>query len=150
MENANPIFTEIILFCDVFRERLLIPDAVVRVFSFVASSQQTSFSGDLKAFITYLISSQGMSSSQYLQSIGAGTETFTGSNAVFSVSAYSLTFSGGTGSSTTTSTVKPTTTSASGTCATLYAQCGGQGWSGPTCCSQGTCKYSNDWYSQCL
>lgn len=63
----------------------------MHVFSFVASSQVTSFSGDLKAFFTYLISSQGMPSSQYLQNIGAGTETFTGSNAVFSTSAYSLT-----------------------------------------------------------
>jgi hypothetical protein len=38
----------------------------------------------------------------------------------------------------------------SGSCASLWAQCGGQGWTGPTCCSSGTCKFSNDWYSQCL
>nr|AAG44994.1 endo-1,4-B-xylanase B [Phanerodontia chrysosporium] len=37
-----------------------------------------------------------------------------------------------------------------GSCAALYGQCGGQGWTGPTCCSSGTCKFSNDWYSQCL
>jgi hypothetical protein len=35
------------------------------------------------------------------------------------------------------------------TCATLYGQCGGNGWSGPTCCQSGTCKASNEWYSQC-
>ena len=29
-------------------------------------------------------------------------------------------------------------------------QCGGQGYSGPTTCAQGTCKVSNQWYSQCL
>ncbi|CRK13532.1 hypothetical protein BN1723_010077 [Verticillium longisporum] len=30
-------------------------------------------------------------------------------------------------------------------------QCGGQGWSGPTCCPSGTtCQLQNAWYSQCL
>jgi endo-1,4-beta-xylanase len=37
-----------------------------------------------------------------------------------------------------------------GTCSSQWGQCGGQGWNGPTCCSSGTCKYSNAWYSQCL
>ncbi|KAI9150026.1 putative Carbohydrate Esterase Family 3 [Paramyrothecium foliicola] len=37
-----------------------------------------------------------------------------------------------------------------GTCAALYGQCGGSGWPGPKCCTQGTCKASNEWYSQCL
>ncbi|KAI9163924.1 Acetylxylan esterase [Paramyrothecium foliicola] len=36
------------------------------------------------------------------------------------------------------------------TCQALWGQCGGQGWSGPTCCTQGTCKSSNQWYSQCV
>lgn len=58
------------------------------VFSFVAPSNVQSFSGDLKAFVTYLINSQGLPSSQILQSIGAGTEPFVGSNAVFTTSAY--------------------------------------------------------------
>ncbi|EWC46459.1 alpha-L-arabinofuranosidase axhA [Drechslerella stenobrocha 248] len=43
-----------------------------------------------------------------------------------------------------------TTTTASGNCATLYGQCGGIGFTGRTCCSQGTCKFGNDYYSQCL
>ncbi|KAK4032848.1 glycosyl hydrolase family 61-domain-containing protein [Parachaetomium inaequale] len=33
---------------------------------------------------------------------------------------------------------------------TLYGQCGGNGWTGPTTCASGTCKKSNDYYSQCL
>jgi len=37
-----------------------------------------------------------------------------------------------------------------GSCAAMYGQCGGQGWSGATCCASGTCKASNQWYSQCL
>ncbi|KAI0407949.1 family 12 glycosyl hydrolase [Xylaria palmicola] len=62
----------------------------MHVFSFVASSQVTSFSGDLKAFLTYLTSNQGMSTSQYVTSIGAGTEPFVGSNAVLTTTAYSI------------------------------------------------------------
>ena len=34
-------------------------------------------------------------------------------------------------------------------CAGQWAQCGGNGFNGPTCCSQGTCKKINDYYSQC-
>ncbi|KAK6351338.1 hypothetical protein TWF718_004502 [Orbilia javanica] len=50
----------------------------------------------------------------------------------------------------TTTTTARTTTTGSSTGAPLYGQCGGQGWTGPTTCASGTCKYSNDWYSQCL
>ncbi len=35
-------------------------------------------------------------------------------------------------------------------CSALYGQCGGTGWAGATCCSSGTCKYGNAYYSQCL
>ncbi|EGY22370.1 endo-1,4-beta-xylanase [Verticillium dahliae VdLs.17] len=40
--------------------------------------------------------------------------------------------------------------SGSGSCAAAWAQCGGQGWTGATCCQSGTtCKAQNQWYSQC-
>jgi xyloglucan-specific endo-beta-1,4-glucanase len=100
----------------------------MKVYSFVASSQVTSFSGDLKAFFTYLASSQGYPTSQYLVSVGAGTEPFTGSNAVLTVSAYSVVINRGTstGGTTTTSAPATTTTPASGGGggASLYGQCG--------------------------
>ncbi|KAK6539642.1 hypothetical protein TWF694_009848 [Orbilia ellipsospora] len=62
---------------------------------------------------------------------------------------------------TTTASVKTTTTSAkttatttksgNGCTASQYAQCGGIGYTGCTsCASPYTCKYSNDYYSQCL
>ncbi|PKS12360.1 hypothetical protein jhhlp_001660, partial [Lomentospora prolificans] len=36
-------------------------------------------------------------------------------------------------------------------CAAKWGQCGGQGWTGATCCVSGsTCQASNQWYSQCL
>jgi len=65
------------------------PNGSTTVYSFVASSETTSYSGDIKNFFTYLINNQGYPSSQYLLSIGAGTEPFTGSSAVFTTSAYS-------------------------------------------------------------
>lgn len=56
--------------------------------------------------------------------------------------------SGGGGS--TQPTQPPTNGGGSGTGAPLYGQCGGQGWTGPTTCASGTCKASNQYYSQCL
>jgi len=60
------------------------------VYSFVASSAQESFSGDLLDFFSYLESNEGFSTSQYLLSAGAGTEPFTGSDAILTTTAYSL------------------------------------------------------------
>ncbi|KAJ2892908.1 endoglucanase [Zalerion maritima] len=138
----------------------------MKVYSFVAQSDQPDFSGDLLDFFDYLVDSQGYSDSQCIYSIGAGTEPFTGSDAVLSTSGYSVTVSTGGSSSgesgsddsaspTTTTTATTTTTPTSGSgdsgdCATMWGQCGGSGWTGPACCSEGTCTYSNDWYSQCV
>ena len=54
------------------------PNGDTTVYSFVAESEATNFSGDLLNFFEYLESNEGFSSSQYLTSIGAGTEPFTG------------------------------------------------------------------------
>ncbi|KAK6391764.1 hypothetical protein LTR65_004258 [Meristemomyces frigidus] len=43
-------------------------------YSFVATENITSFSGDINDFLTYLVSDQSFDDSQYLVSIGAGTE----------------------------------------------------------------------------
>ncbi|KAL1864335.1 hypothetical protein Daus18300_007759 [Diaporthe australafricana] len=40
--------------------------------------------------------------------------------------------------------------SGSGAGAALWAQCGGIGYTGPTTCAQGTCKATNEYYSQCV
>lgn len=53
------------------------PNGSTTVFSFVAEQQVTNFSGDLISFFKFLESDQGLPSSQYLTSIGAGTEPFT-------------------------------------------------------------------------
>ncbi|ELU44848.1 rhamnogalacturonase B [Rhizoctonia solani AG-1 IA] len=48
---------------------------------------------------------------------------------------------------TTTTVAQPTATSGTGT-VPLYGQCGGNGYTGPTVCAQGTCTYSNEWVQQ--
>ena len=48
-------------------------------------------------------------------------------------------------------TSAPTNPPTNPTCAARWGQCGGQGWTGPTCCESGsTCSASNQWYSQCI
>lgn len=37
-----------------------------------------------------------------------------------------------------------------GACAAQWEQCGGNNFSGSTCCSAGSCTVVNDWYSQCI
>ena len=98
------------------------PNGDTTVYSFVAASEVTSFSGDIKLFLTYLATNEGFSTSQYVTSIGAGTEPFTGTDAVLSVSAYSIVFNLGSGTTTTKATSTTTTTSSTG--APLYGQCG--------------------------
>ena len=63
----------------------------MHVFSFVAASQVTNFSGDLLDFFDYLTTNNGLSTSQYVTSIGAGTEPFVGSKAVLTTTGYSIT-----------------------------------------------------------
>jgi len=44
-----------------------------------------------------------------------------------------------------------TTLSPGGNCGTEWTQCGGNGWSGTTCCISGyRCNQYNEWYSQCV
>jgi cellulose 1,4-beta-cellobiosidase len=52
---------------------------------------------------------------------------------------------------TSTTSSAPSTSPTGGAKAPHYAQCGGNGYNGPTQCeAPWTCKKSNDWYSQCL
>lgn len=70
------------------------PNGQMTVFSFVASSGNVeSFNGDLTEFVSYLISDQGVADSQILQSVGAGTEPFVGTDVTFTTSSYSVSVS---------------------------------------------------------
>lgn len=60
------------------------------VYSFVATSSATDFSGDLISFYNYLVDNEGFPSSYYILSIQAGSEVFTGSDVDFSTSSYTI------------------------------------------------------------
>ena len=50
-----------------------------------------------------------------------------------------------------TKTAAPTATAGTGVAAaTLYGQCGGINWTGPTTCQEGSCKEWNPYYAQCV
>ncbi|KAG6918564.1 hypothetical protein DXG01_013363 [Tephrocybe rancida] len=59
------------------------------VFSFVAPTEITNFNSDLKPFFNFLISNQGVPSSQFLVQAQAGTEPFIGS-ATLTTTSYSI------------------------------------------------------------
>lgn len=58
------------------------------MYSFVASSQITSFDADINSFYTYLTTNYAVSSSSCLITFEAGTEPFTGTSAVMSSNYY--------------------------------------------------------------
>lgn len=68
-------------------------NGATNVYSFVAESSQNEWSGDMLDFFTYLVLKNGVPNTHYLTSIGAGTEPFTGKNAVFTSSAFSCSVS---------------------------------------------------------
>lgn len=80
------------------------PNGDTTVFSFVATAAVSDFDGDLLDFLSYLVENEGMSDSQYLLSIGAGSEPFTGTSAVFSVASFSAALSTGGASAATAAT----------------------------------------------
>ncbi|KAF9889627.1 hypothetical protein FE257_007135 [Aspergillus nanangensis] len=83
---------------------------------------------------------------------GGGAATTATTTVRTTTGATTLTTTTTTKATTTTTTAAATTTTggSSGT-QTLYGQCGGSGWTGPTVCVSGaTCSVQNAWYSQCL
>ncbi|OQS02801.1 xyloglucan-specific endo-beta-1,4-glucanase A [Thraustotheca clavata] len=60
------------------------------VYSFVAHKSATNFNADLNDFFKYLIKSQGFPSSQYLTTVQAGTEPFSGTDVKLTTSSYSV------------------------------------------------------------
>ncbi|KAF9022279.1 glycoside hydrolase family 12 protein [Hymenopellis radicata] len=68
------------------------PNTNWQVLSFVSLTEINDFNVDLKDFFTYIVASQGVASTQYVQSIQAGTEPFTGA-ANLVTTAYSVSLS---------------------------------------------------------
>ncbi|KAG5978276.1 hypothetical protein E4U55_006307 [Claviceps digitariae] len=69
------------------------PNGGTTVFSFVASSNIQNFNGDLNLFFKYLTQSQGVPANSVITALQAGTEPFSGSNAVFKSSVCSISIS---------------------------------------------------------
>ncbi|KAJ5920329.1 hypothetical protein N7516_011187 [Penicillium verrucosum] len=65
------------------------PNGQMTVYSFVAKSTVTDFSGDLLDFLDYLVKDQGLPNNKYLKTVQAGTEPFTGTSEL-TVSNYSV------------------------------------------------------------
>jgi hypothetical protein len=77
-------------------------------------------------------------------------ETWDFFNAAVSGGGSSTTSASGSTPTTSAGTQQPSDTPG-GACAPKWAQCGGRGYSGPTCCQSGsTCRVSNEYYSQCI
>jgi xyloglucan-specific endo-beta-1,4-glucanase len=66
------------------------PNGSTTVFSFVATKQINTFSGDLMGFVSYLTKNQGLPTTQYLNTVQCGTEPFIATNAKLTVSKYSV------------------------------------------------------------
>lgn len=62
----------------------------VKVYSFVAASEITSFDANMMVFYDYLITYEGVSSSSCLITFEAGTEPFTGTSAVLKSNYYAV------------------------------------------------------------
>ncbi|KAF3941105.1 Pectinesterase [Dactylella cylindrospora] len=90
----------------------------------------------------------------YWNNVSTGTtttsRTTTTSSRTTTTSSRTTTTSSRTTTTTSRTTTTPATTGGANCNSSLYGQCGGAGWTGCTGCSEGTCKYQNDWYSQCL
>lgn len=54
------------------------PNGDTTVYSFVATNEVTDFSGDLMDIFSYLETNEGFEASQYITTLEAGTEPFTG------------------------------------------------------------------------
>lgn len=66
------------------------PSGDTTVYSFVASSEVNSVSDDLFELYIYLVSKEGFSSSQYIQSVELGTEPFTGTDGQLTATLYTV------------------------------------------------------------
>lgn len=84
--------------------------------------------------------------------VGPINSTFSGTLSGGGTGGSSSSSSAGVSSTSATSSSRTSSsTASSSTGAAQWAQCGGQGWTGPTTCvSPYTCTVSNNWYSQCL
>ncbi|KAF7936911.1 hypothetical protein EAE99_002260 [Botrytis elliptica] len=101
--------------------------------------------------LTGTFSSSGAGTSTALGSTSTLTSTSTGATTSLPTTSLTSTTTPTLTTKTSSSSVAGTTTSsAAGAQQTLYGQCGGTGYTGPTVCASGSCKASNAYYSECI
>jgi xyloglucan-specific endo-beta-1,4-glucanase len=129
---------------DVYTDEIL----KVKTHFFVARSPQTDFTGDLLDFFNYCVDNLGIDKDYNVYNVQGGTKVYQGLQATFSSSRFSLAPKY---KPVPTSSVPPTPSQTGKVCSPQWAQCGGSGWTGPTCCEDGfSCIYLNEFHSQCL
>lgn len=118
----------------------------VKTYTFVSKKAQASFRGDLLDFITsYETKGYDVKPEWCVYSTKGGTQAYSGQGVTFRAANYSLTWDIPGSVPTTTPPLND------GRCTLRWGQCGGQGWTGPTCCQTNDfCVYLNDYHSQCL
>ncbi|KAG8767726.1 hypothetical protein FRC15_005512, partial [Serendipita sp. 397] len=124
------------------------PGILVNIYYPVLTSYTTPGPRPLTCGSTATSSSSSVSSSSSSRA-SSSTSSSRSSSSSSSSRASSSTSSSRASSPSSSSRASSSSSSSSGGAA-LYGQCGGQGWTGPTTCAQGTCTYSNAYYSQCL
>ncbi|KAK6526647.1 hypothetical protein TWF694_005228 [Orbilia ellipsospora] len=97
--------------------------------------------------VTYTGTIQTSAGGKYTITLGSGTTAATTTTGSVTTTTKTTT----TKTTTTSTTTTTSSSNSSGCTSPQYGQCGGIGWTGCTKCASGTtCKFSNDYYSQCL
>lgn len=118
------------------------PSSVAQSSSVATVTSSAIVAGGSSSSATSAASSSSVKSTSATTTSGVASTT---SSSVKSTTTTSKT------TTTTTSSAAQTTAATSATGGqTLYGQCGGSGWSGPTSCASGACSTYNAYYAQCL
>lgn len=117
-----------------------------KMYTFVAKTTESNYSGDLLDFVDWAASESDLSPTWCINSTKGGTHTYASQEATFAVEQFSLQ-----------ENIVPSPPKTAlpdiinRECTQRWGQCGGLGYTGLTCCQEGDyCAFWNDWESQCL
>lgn len=116
----------------------------VRAHTFVADTEQNNYNGDLLDFVQWTVDNLQVRPQWCIYSAKGGTAAYKGTDATFATDYFVLRQD---------AVLPPRPSFPPGPpgCVPRWGQCGGIGYSGPSCCQTGDfCAFWNDWESQCL